>query len=87
MGSLGKKEKKFAPGVEHCVSTANVKKRRSRHLYIGEYGKVPKMAVFGNFAPGNLKTEKNGIAYHVGIFFSKILAEFFFSKKVILAPL
>ena len=32
------------------------------------------MAVFGNFAPGNLKTEKNDIAYHVGNFFSKILA-------------
>ena len=28
-------------------------------------GKVPKMAVFGNFAPGNLKIEKNDIAYHV----------------------
>ena len=50
-------------------------------------GKVPKMAVFGNFAPGNLKTEKYDIAYHVGIFFSKILAKSFFSKKVILAAL
>ena len=39
-------------------------------------GKVPKMAVFENFAPGNLKIEKNDIAYHVGIFFSKIFANF-----------
>ena len=37
--------------------------------------KVPKMAVFLNFAPGNLKNEKNDIAYHVGFFFSKILAK------------
>jgi len=50
-------------------------------------GKVPKMAVFRNFAPVNLKTEKNDLAYHVGNFFSKILAKIFFSKKVILAAL
>ena len=57
-GEFGKKIKNFAPGVQHCVSTENVKKRRSRHLYKGEYGKVPKMTVFGNFAPVNVKTEK-----------------------------
>ena len=50
-------------------------------------GKVPKITVFGNFAPVNLKTEKKDIAYRVGIFFSKILAKFFFSKKVILTAL
>ena len=50
-------------------------------------GKVPKMGVFENLAHGNLKTEKNYIAYHVGNFFSKILAKIFFSKKVILAVL
>ena len=50
-------------------------------------GKVPKMAVFVNFAPGNLKTEKNDIAYLVGNFISKILVKIFFSKKVILAVL
>ena len=50
-------------------------------------GKVPKMAVFGNFAPGNLKTENNDRAYRVGKFVSKILAQIFFSKKVILAAL
>ena len=44
-------------------------------------GKVPKMAVFGNFAPGNLKTEKNDIAYHVGVFFLKFWPTFFFRKK------
>ena len=44
-------------------------------------GKVPKMTVFGNFAPVNLKTEKNDIAYRVGNFFSKILAKFFFFEK------
>ena len=88
-GEFGKKRNKFAPGVEHCVITANVKKRRSRHFLYkkGEYGKVPKMPVFGNFAPVNLKTEKNDIAYHVGYFFSKILAKIFFSKKVIFAAL
>ena len=50
-------------------------------------GKVPKMTVFGNFAPVNVKTEKNDIAYHVGNFISKILAKFFFSKNVILVAL
>ena len=50
-------------------------------------GKVPKMTVFGNFAPVNLKSEKNDMAYRVGNFFSKILAKFFFSKKVILTAL
>tara|TARA_B110000116_G_scaffold195025_1_gene169866 strand:+ start:214 stop:351 length:138 start_codon:yes stop_codon:yes gene_type:complete len=45
------------------------------------------MAVFRNFAPVNLKTEKNDLAYHVGNFFSKILAKIFFSKKVILTAL
>ena len=44
-------------------------------------GKVPKMAVFINFAPVNLKIEKNDLAYHVGNFFSKILAQFFFEKS------
>ena len=43
--------------------------------------KVPKMAVFGTFTPGNLKTEKNDIAYHVGNFFSKVLAQIFFFEK------
>ena len=48
-------------------------------------GKVPKMAVFRNFASViNLKTEKND---NVGNLFSKLLAKIFFSKKVILAAL
>ena len=64
------------------------KKNADPGTYIkGNMGKVPKMAVFGNFAPGSLKTEKNDIAYHVGNFLSKILAKFFISKKVILAAL
>ena len=50
-------------------------------------GKVPKMTDFGNFAPVNLKSEKNDIAYRVGNFFSKILAKIFVSKKVILTAL
>ena len=38
-GEFGEKRKQIAPGVQHCVPTANLKKRRSRHLYKGEYGK------------------------------------------------
>ena len=50
--------------------------------------KVPKITVL-EILPllTNLKTEKNDIAYRVGNFFSKILAQIFFSKKVILAAL
>ena len=84
---FGKKRKNFAPGVEHCVSTANVKNADPGTYIKWNMGKVPKMAVFGNFTPGNLKTEKNDIAYHVGNFFSKILANISFSKKVILTAL
>ena len=50
-GEFGKKIKKFAPGVEHCGSTANVKKRRSRHLYKGEYGKSTQNGCFCKFCP------------------------------------
>ena len=47
----GKKEKTFAPGVHHVMSTANVKKRRSRHLYKGKYGKSTKNSYFCRFSP------------------------------------
>jgi hypothetical protein len=50
-------------------------------------GKAPKMAFFPNFDPRNLKTRKNEIAYHVGIFFSIFFPQFFFGKKVILTSL
>ena len=35
-------------------------------------GKSPKMAIFANFNPGNLKSGKNDIAYHVENFAKKI---------------
>jgi hypothetical protein len=44
-------------------------------------GKPPKMAIFADFDPVNLKTEKNEIAYHVGNFFSKIFPKFFVVEK------
>ena len=78
MWSLGKKRKKFAPGEHHCAITANVKNADPGTYIKGNMGKVPKMTVFGNLAPVNLKTEKNDIAYHVGDFFSKILSKIFF---------
>jgi len=48
-GESGKKEKKIAPGVRHVVTTANVKKRRSRHLYKGKYGKSTQNGYFCRF--------------------------------------
>ena len=41
-------------------------------------GKSQKMAIFGNFNPGNLKSGKNDIAYHVGNFATKIFKNKFF---------
>ena len=57
-GEFGKKIKKIAPGVQHCVPTANVN-NADPGTCMGNMGKVPKIAIFGNFPPGNQKTEKN----------------------------
>ena len=80
-GEFGKKRKQFAPGVEHCVPKENVKNADPGTYIKGNMGKVPEMTVFGNFSPGNLKTEKNDIAYHVGNFFSKFWPKLFFEKS------
>ena len=82
MGSLGEKEKCSAGGASLCHNGKRNKNADSGTYIKGNMGKVPKMAAFGNFARGNLKTEKKyDIAYHVVIFFSKILAKKFFRKK------
>jgi hypothetical protein len=44
-------------------------------------GKAPKMAIFADFGPVSLKTEKNEIAYHAGNIFSKMFSKFVFRKK------
>ena len=50
-GEFGKKRKKIAPGVQHCVPTANVKNADPGTYIKGNMGKVPKMAVFRKFCP------------------------------------
>ena len=50
-------------------------------------GKAPKMAIFVDFDPLNLKNEKNEIAYHVGNFATKIFQQNFVSKKLIFTSL
>ena len=67
-GVWGKNKKIRAGGATLCVNGR--RKKADPDTYIKEnMGKVPKKAVFGNFAPGNLKTEQNYIAYYVGIIF------------------
>ena len=44
-------------------------------------GKPPKMAIFGNFDPVNLKSGKNDIAYHVEKKILKFSKKHFFEKK------
>ena len=64
-----KKKKTICAGGGTWCANGKRKKTPIQALIKGNMGKVAKMAVFGNFAPCNLKTEKNDIAYHVGIFF------------------
>ena len=47
-----------------------------------KYGKIIKIAIFGSFNPGNLKSAKNDIAYPIGIFFPNIFPKIVFLKKV-----
>ena len=58
MGSLGKKKKNRAGGATLCVNGKRNKNADPGTYIKGNMGKVPKMAVFGNFASGNLKTEQ-----------------------------
>ena len=44
-------------------------------------GKAQKIAIFVDFHPLTLKTEKNEIAYHVGNFATKIFPKQIFPKK------
>ena len=48
-----------------------------------KYRKILKVSNFYTFNPGKFKSEKNDIAYPIGIFFSKFLAKIVFRKKVI----
>ena len=50
-------------------------------------GKAQKIAIFVDFHPLTLKTEKNEIAYHVGNFATKIFQKKNLSKKVIFTSL
>ena len=45
------KEKKIRPGGAYTTKTRKREKRRFRHLYIGEYGKITKISYFWQFSP------------------------------------
>ena len=69
------------------MSTANVKNADLGTYIKGNMGKAPKIAIFVDFHPLNLKTEKNDIAYHVGNFATKTFPKIFVSEKLIFTSL
>ena len=69
------------------MSTANVKNAALGTYIKGNMGKVPKIAIFVDFHPLIVKTEKNEIAYHVGNFATQIFPRTNFSKKMIFTSL
>ena len=79
MGGLGKKKKN-----KYIRCVIPLKRENGKNADLGTYikgsmGKSPKMAIFVDFDPVNLKSGKNHIAYHVGNFarISKMLSIFY----------